>query len=68
MIPIIEKQYAQVFVVVAGGGPVDDDATEYTFPCLKRKVGVVPGGTVLSGSPSVGHRFTGGGWALRDRT
>lgn len=43
MIPIIEKQHSQIFIVISRCRAIDYYTTKDSLPCLQRKVGVVPG-------------------------
>lgn len=67
MVPVVQEEHAQVFIVIGRSRAIDDDTTKNTLPCLKRKVRVVPGTSILSCSPSVCDSVPGSSRALRYR-
>ena len=67
MVPIVQKQHTQIFIVIGRSRTIDYDATKDTFPRLQSKVGVVPGGSVLYGLPCVRYGIFGSRGTLSDR-
>lgn len=67
MVPIGQHDGTKIDVVVGGLGAVDDNRTNDTIGVLHAVVGVVPGETMLSGSPAVGERISRSNGALGER-
>jgi len=47
MVPVIQEEHAKILVVIGGGRPINDNATENSLPGLQGKVRMVPGATIL---------------------
>jgi len=66
VIPVLDHKSTQVFIIVGGGGPVDDQWAVQAVTILKSKVRMIPSGSVLGGGESVGHAFTRSNRTLGD--
>jgi len=66
MVPILDHECAQVFVVVCGGWSVDDQWTIQTVCVLKGVVGMVPSRSILRSGESVRHGLARSNWTLGD--
>lgn len=67
MVPVVQEEHAQVFIVVGRSRTIDDDTTKDTLPRLQCKVRMIPGASVLYCSPRVSDSVLGSSWALSDR-
>ena len=64
--PVVQEKHSLVFIIVAACRAVDDDTSQNTFPCLERKVRVIPRTSVLSCSPGIGDGLSGCSRTLSD--
>ena len=66
IVRIADRERTKIDVPVVGRGPVDHNGAPDAIPILRRKVGVIPGRAILSGSPAIGLALARRKRALRD--
>jgi hypothetical protein len=66
VVPVLDHECSQVFVVVSAGWSVDNQWAVQAVSILKSKMRMVPSGSVLRGGEGVSHGLAGSNWALGD--
>ena len=66
VVPVLDHECSQVFVIISAGWPVDDQWAVQAVGVLKSIMRVVPSGSVLRGGESVSHGLAGSNWTLGD--
>lgn len=64
MVPVVQKQVAEINIVVRSGGAVDQYTTKQSIPRLHVEMRVVPGGSILGSTPLIGETVSGSDWTL----